>query len=114
MEIDLYRDDGIVHVITTGVSYVGQHPLGEHATSAAPATTAATGAATSTRTPGLPSDFINFVKARSANEAWFCTDKGVGVVTDFATNTWVVYTLDPEKHTGKAVVMRDREVLKDG
>ena len=22
MEIDLYRDDGIVHVITTGVSYV--------------------------------------------------------------------------------------------
>ena len=24
MEIDLYRDDGIVHVITTGVSYVDQ------------------------------------------------------------------------------------------
>ena len=62
---------------------------------------------------GLPSDFINFVKARSADEAWYCTDKGVGVVTDFATNTWVVYTLDPGEHTGKAVVMRDRDVLAE-
>ncbi|MCP5119367.1 MAG: regulator, partial [bacterium] len=61
---------------------------------------------------GLPSDFINFVKARSADEAWYCTDKGAGVVTDFKTNTWVVYTLDPKEHTGKAVIMRDREVLK--
>jgi ligand-binding sensor domain-containing protein len=112
MEIDLYRDDGIVHVITTGVSYVdgilwassyfggsrydGRNWRGYF-----------------NQDSGLPSDFINYVYGRSANEAWYCTDKGVGAVTDFKTNTWVVYTLDPEKHTGKAVVMRDREVLKE-
>ncbi len=111
MEIDLYRDDGVVHVITTGVSYVdgilwtgsyfggsrydGRNWRGYF-----------------NKDSGLPSDFINFVKARSANEAWYCTDKGLGVITDFKTNTWVVYTRDPEKHTGKAVVMRDRDVLK--
>jgi len=62
---------------------------------------------------GLPSDFINFVKGRSADEAWFCTDKGVGVVTDFASDTWVTYTMDPETHRGKAVVSRNKQVLKE-
>jgi len=111
MEIDLHRDDGVVHVITTGVSYVegilwvgsyfggsrydGRHWRGYF-----------------NQDSGLPSDFINFVKGRSADEAWYCTDKGVGVVTDFATNTWVVYTREPGSKTGRAVVMRDREVVK--
>lgn len=112
MEIDLYRDDGIVHNITTGVSYVdkilwvssyfgasrydGRHWRGYYEMET-----------------GLPSDFINFVKGRSADEAWFCTDKGVGVVTDFATDTWVTYTMDPETHKGKAVVSRNEQVLKE-
>ncbi|GAB4248038.1 MAG: hypothetical protein Kow00109_24190 [Acidobacteriota bacterium] len=112
MEIDLYRDDGIVHVITTGVSYIdkilwvstyfgasrydGRHWRGYYEMET-----------------GLPSDFINFVKGRSADEAWFCTDKGVGVVTDFATDTWVTYTMDPETHKGKAVVSRNKQVLKE-
>ena len=61
---------------------------------------------------GLPSDFINALKARSADEAWFATDKGVGVITDFGTNTWVAYTRDGTKQAGKAVVYRDREVLE--
>jgi ligand-binding sensor domain-containing protein len=111
MEIDLYRDDGLVHVITTGVSYVdkilwvgsyfggsrydGRHWRGYfHQDS------------------GLPSDFINCVEGRSADEAWYCTDKGVGVVTDFATNTWVIYTREPGSESGQAVVMRDKEVVK--
>ncbi len=111
MEIDLYRDDGVVHVITTGVSYVdsilwvssyfgmcrydGRHWRGyyEHET-------------------GLPSDFGNAVKGRNANEAWFATDKGVGVVTDFASDTWVTYTMDPNTHEGNAVVSRNTEVLE--
>jgi ligand-binding sensor domain-containing protein len=111
MEIDLYRDDGIVHVITTGTSYVdetlwvssyfgmcrydGRHWRGlfQHET-------------------GLPSDFGNAVKGRSANEAWFSTDKGLGVLADFPTNTWITYTMDPKTHAGKAVVSRGKEVLK--
>ena len=111
MEIDLYRDDGLIHVITTGVTYVekvmwvstyfgvsrydGRNWRGFY-----------------NQDSGLPSDFNNFVKGRSANEAWFCTDKGLGAVTDPATNTWVAYTLDPATRRGRAEVFRDRQVLE--
>ena len=111
MEIDLYRDDGVVHVITTGVSYVdhilwvssyfgcsrydGRHWRGYYA-----------------HETGLPSDFNNAVKGRSADEAWYCTDKGLGVVTDYESDTWVTYTMDPKTHQGKAVISRNKEVLK--
>jgi len=111
MEIDLYRDDGIVHVITTGVSHVegilwvasyfgmcrydGRHWRGYYA-----------------HETGLPSDFGNAVQGRSANEAWFATDKGLGVVTDFATDTWVTYTADPKARAGRAVITRGGKVVK--
>jgi len=112
MEIDLYRDDGIVHVITTAVSYVeqvmwvtsyfgacrydGRHWRGffDHDS-------------------GLPSNFINNLAGRSAIEAWFCSDKGLGVCADFPTNTWVTYTTDHDTGKGKAVVKRDTEVLAE-
>ncbi|MBN1846278.1 MAG: hypothetical protein JW810_11385 [Sedimentisphaerales bacterium] len=105
MEIDLYRDDGIVHVITTGTSYVngilwvstyfgmsrydGRHWRGYYA-----------------HETGLPSDFGNAVKGRSAREAWYATDKGLGVVADFASDTWVTYTMDAATCRGRAVVSR--------
>ncbi len=111
MEIDLYRDDGIVHVITTGVSYVddvlwistyfgccrydGRHWRGFFS-----------------KEGGLPSEFNNNVKARSANEAWFCTDKGLGVIADFSTNTWVQYTAEPNPPAGKAVVKQGTDTLE--
>jgi len=111
MEIDLYRDDGIVHVITTGTSYIdgvlwvssyfggnrydGRHWRGYFAHDC-----------------GLPSDFINAVIGRSANEAWFGTDKGLGAVMDFASDTWVIYTMNPKTHTGQAVITRANEVVK--
>jgi ligand-binding sensor domain-containing protein len=111
MEIDLYRDDGIVHVITTGVSFIdsilwvgsyfggsrydGRHWRGYYAHEC-----------------GLPSDFINAVAGRSADEAWYATDKGVGAVTDFASDTWVTYTLVPETHSGMAVVSRGTEIIE--
>ncbi|MGB5401544.1 MAG: regulator, partial [Thermoanaerobaculia bacterium] len=111
MEIDLYRDDGIVHVITTGVSYVektlwvttyfgasrydGRHWRGYFQ-----------------KDSGAPSDFHNAVQARSANEAWFSTDKGLGQVADFPTDTWVVYTTDHASNTGQAVITRGDRVLE--
>jgi ligand-binding sensor domain-containing protein len=111
MEIDLYRDDGIVHVITTGVSYVenilwvssyfgmcrydGRYWRGFYEAET-----------------GLPSDFGNAVAGRSVNEAWYCTDKGVGVLADFPSDTWVTYTMDPETHRGKAVIQRGGQVIK--
>jgi len=112
MEIDLYRDDGIVHVITTGTSYIdrilwistyfgmsrydGRHWRGMYS-----------------HETGLPSDFGNAVKGRDANEAWFATDKGLGVLADFPTDTWVTYTMDPETHKGKAVVSREKQILME-
>jgi hypothetical protein len=60
---------------------------------------------------GTPSDFHNSVKARSSDEAWFCTDKGLGVLTDFESNTWVTYRMDPKTHHGIATIYRDRDVL---
>jgi ligand-binding sensor domain-containing protein len=111
MEIDLYRDDGIVHVITTGVSYVdrilwvssyfgmcrydGRHWRGYYKTET-----------------GLPSDFGNAVAGRSANEAWYCTDKGLAVIADHPSQTWVTYTMDPATHEGTAVIRRGSRVLK--
>jgi ligand-binding sensor domain-containing protein len=110
MEIDLYRDDGIVHVITTGASYVekvlwvstyfgccrydGRHWRGYY-----------------DHDCGLPSNFTNNLKGRSANEAWFCTDKGLGVCADFETDTWVAYTSDGKNHTGKAVIKRGHDLV---
>ena len=111
MEIDLYRDDGIVHVITTGVSYVedtlwvssyfgasrydGRHWRGYF-----------------DKDSGAPSNFHNAIKGRSANEAWFSTDKGLGVVTDYATDTWVVYTTDHKAGKGQAVISRGNDVIE--
>lgn len=112
MEIDLYRDDGIVHVITTGVSHVdgtlwagtyfgasrydGRHWRGIYA-----------------HETGLPSDFVNAVRGRGAGEAWFSTDKGLGVLADFETDTWVTYTRAADgSPTGKAVVQRGTEILR--
>ncbi len=111
MEIDLYRDDGIVHVVTSGVSYVqgtlwistyfgmsrydGRHWRGLYA-----------------HETGLPGNFGNAVTGRSANEAWFSTDKGLGVLAHFPSDTWVTYTRDPKTLAGKAVIRRGTKVLK--
>jgi len=111
MEIDLYRDDGLVHVITTAAScvegvlwvstyfgacrYDGRHWRGYFA-----------------HETGMPSDFVNGVKGRSAHEAWFATDKGLGVIADSASDTWVTYTADPGGRRGRAVVRRGAQVLK--
>ena len=52
------------------------------------------------------------VAGKSANEGWFATDHGLGVLADFETDTWVTYTRDPEKNQGRAVVMRGAEVVE--
>ena len=111
MEIDLYRDDGIIHVIVTGASHVedalwistyfgccrydGRHWRGFYA-----------------QETGLPSDFTNNVKGRSSRECWYAHDKGLGVVADFPTDTYVAYTRDPKTLRGKAKVYRGGRLLK--
>jgi ligand-binding sensor domain-containing protein len=111
MEIDLYRDDGINHVITTGVDYLdgvlwvstyfgGSRYDGRHWRGYAE------------QEGGLPSDFINFVKGRSGAEALYCTDKGLGIIVDGPGDTWVVYTRDEETGRGRAKVTKGGEVVE--
>ena len=54
----------------------------------------------------------NVAKGRSSAEGWFGTDKGLGVVADFFTDTYVAYTRDPETLRGKAQVYRRGKLLK--
>jgi ligand-binding sensor domain-containing protein len=103
MEIDLYRDDGLNHVIVTGASYVdgvlwvstyfgGSRYDGRHWRGYAQ------------QEGGLPSDFNNNIKARSGQEAYYCSDRGLGAITDGPGDTWVVYTRDAASGRGKATV----------
>lgn len=112
MEIDLYRDDGIIHVITTAASYAdgalwvstyfgtcrydGRHWRGFYA-----------------HETGIPSDFTNFLKGRSADEAWLCTDKGLGVVVHYPTDTYVAYYRNADDPGGTAKIFRRGRLLRE-
>ncbi|HWR51199.1 MAG TPA: hypothetical protein VN428_08840 [Bryobacteraceae bacterium] len=111
MEIDLYRDDGIPHVITTAAQQV-ENTLWMSSYFAAGRYDGRNWRAYYNMDSGIPSDFQNNLRARTADEAWYCTDKGVGVITDVATNTWVAYTRDAQGKGGKAVVSRNKDVIE--
>lgn len=111
MEIDLYRDDGIPHVITTAAQQV-EDTLWVSSYFAAARYDGRNWRSYYNMDSGVPSDFHNNLRARSSDEAWFCTDKGVGVMTDVATNTWVAYTRDAHGKGGKAIVSRNKDVIE--
>jgi ligand-binding sensor domain-containing protein len=86
-EMVLLKDQGLIHEITTSVSYVdkivwvatyfgasrydgrGWHNFLQ-------------------KDSGLPSNFMNFIKGVDANRAWFCTDKGLAY---YDGTNWAVY-----------------------
>lgn len=111
MEIELYRDDGVVHVITTGVSYVDK-TLWVSTYFGACRYDGRNWRGFFTQEGGTPSDFNNAARGRSAHECWYCTDKGIGAIVDFETDTWVVYTMDQDTHEGIAQVRRAGKILK--
>ena len=94
-ELVLFRDQGLIHKITTSVSYVDNTLW------------AATYFGDShydgrswhnflTKDSGLPSNFTNQVKGLDATRAWFCTDKGLAYYDGV---NWAVYR--PALDTGK-------------
>jgi ligand-binding sensor domain-containing protein len=94
-EIVLFKDQGLIHEITTSVSYVDKILW------------VATYFGDSrydgrnwhnfmTKDSGLPSNFTNQVKALDANRAWFSTDKGLAY---YDCTNWSVYR--PALDTGK-------------
>jgi ligand-binding sensor domain-containing protein len=103
-EIVLFKDQGLIHEITTSVSYVDK------------VLWVATYFGDSrydgrnwhnflTKDSGLPSNFTNQVKALDANRAWFSTDKGLAY---YDGTNWAVYR--PALDTGKPeMYVRDGE-----
>ncbi len=96
MEIDLYRDDGVVHVITTSASYVDE-VLWASTYFGLSRYDGRNWRGYMDHDSGLPSLFINLAVGRSGTSCYSCTDKGLAVLVDFATDTWVTYQRDTEE-----------------
>ena len=95
MEIDLYRDDGLIHVITTSVSYVDR-VLWASTYFGLSRYDGRNWRGYLDHDSGLPSVFINQTVGRSGTSSYSATDKGLAVLADFASDTWVTYQRDEE------------------
>jgi branched-chain amino acid transport system substrate-binding protein len=60
---------------------------------------------------GSPDDFIYCLTARRDSEVWLGTDRGLQVLADWATNTWVTYRRGERGATMRVTVSRDGQVL---
>jgi ligand-binding sensor domain-containing protein len=94
-EVVVLKDQGLVHEITSGVSYVDKI-LWVSTYFGASRYDGRNWHNFLTKDSGLPSNFINTVKGLDANRAWFCTDKGI---TYYDGTNWAVYR--PSLETGK-------------
>jgi hypothetical protein len=95
MEIDLYRDDGLIHVITTSASYV-DGVLWASTYFGLSRYDGRNWRGYLDQDSGLPSNFINQTVGRSGTASYSCTDKGLAVLADFASDTWVTYQRDAD------------------
>ena len=100
MEIVLFRNQGLIHIIVSNVS-------GNPDTKMIWASTYFGLSGYDGRNwhnyltmdSGLASDFVNAPKSRR-NEVWACTDKGLSML-DYSTNTWVSYWPGKQKSQGE-------------
>jgi hypothetical protein len=112
MEIDLYRDDGLIHVITTAVSYI-DNVLWASTYFGLSRYDGRNWRGYMDHDSGLPSNFINLAVARSATACYNCTDKGLGVLVDYETDTWVKYQRDDtENATWTARILVGNRILQ--
>jgi ligand-binding sensor domain-containing protein len=112
MEIVLFKNQGLIHVIVSNISY-------NHDTKMFWASTYFGMSGYDghnwynylSTDSGLASDFINATQTRG-DDVWACTDKGLSYL-NFKTNTWVTYR--PNKDTGKGEIVitaADKKVTK--
>ena len=103
MELVLFKNQGLIHIIVSGVSWNPDSKM----------VWASTYFGLSgydgrnwhnylTKDSGLASDFINAPKSRR-NEVWACTDKGLSML-DYSTNTWVSYSPSKQKGQGDITI----------
>lgn len=104
MEMVLYRNQGLIHIIVSNIAYNADTNM----------FWASTYFGLSgydgrnwhnylTKDSGLASDFINAVKSRG-DDVWSCTDKGLSYL-NYKTNTWVNYAPDPKTGRGDIVII---------
>jgi ligand-binding sensor domain-containing protein len=103
-EVVVVKDQGLIHEITSSVSYVDKI-LWVATYFGASRYDGRNWHNFLTKDSGLPSNFLNQVKALDANRAWFCTDKGVAY---YDGKNWSVYR--PALDTGKPeMLVRDAD-----
>ncbi|MBS1858571.1 MAG: regulator [Acidobacteria bacterium] len=104
-EIVLYKDQGLVHEITTSVSYAERDGILWVATYfGASRYDGRNWHNFLEKDSGLPSNFLNQVKAVDGKRAWFSTDKGLAY---YDGENWAVYRPALDTHKPEMLV-RDR------
>jgi ligand-binding sensor domain-containing protein len=103
-EIVLLKDQGLIHEITTSVSYIDKI-LWVATYFGASRYDGRNWHNFLTKDSGLPSNFMSFIKGVDANRAWFCTDKGL---TYYDGTNWAVYRPALDTHRPEMLV-RDAE-----
>lgn len=95
MEIDLFRDDGLIHIITTSASYV-ENTLWAATYFGLSRFDGSRWRGYMDHDSGLVSNFINMNLGRNKDSCYVATDKGLSVLSDFNTDTWVTYKRDED------------------
>ena len=101
-EIVLFKDQGLIHEITTSVSYVEKDKILWVATYfGASRYDGRNWKNFLEKDSGLPSNFLNQVKAVDGNRAWFSTDKGLAY---YDGENWAVYRPALDTHKPEMLV----------
>jgi ligand-binding sensor domain-containing protein len=101
-EIVLYKDQGLIHEITTSVSYVNKI-LWVGTYFGVSRYDGRNWRNFLDKDSGLPSNFMNQVKSTDGNRTWFSTDKGLAY---FDGERWAVYRNSLETHQPE-LLLRD-------
>ncbi|MGE5734931.1 MAG: two-component regulator propeller domain-containing protein [Acidobacteriota bacterium] len=99
-EMVLFKDQGLIHEITTSVSYV-DHIVWVATYFGASRYDGRNWRNFLQKDSGLPSNFLNFIKGVDANHAWFCTDKGLAY---YDGTNWAVYRPALDTHRPEMLV----------
>jgi hypothetical protein len=101
-EMVLYKDQGLIHEITTSVSYAEKDKVLWVATYfGASRYDGRNWTGFLDKGSGLPSNFLNQVKAVDGTHAWFSTDKGLAY---YDGRNWAVYRPSLETHQPELIV----------
>ncbi len=95
MEIDLYRDDGLIHMITTGVSHAA-NLLWVGTYFGMSRYDGRSWRGYMDHDSGLSSNFINFIRGTEGGACYTGTDRGLSALVDFPSDTWVTYKRDED------------------